>query len=82
MANTSAIWQQAAHTTYHLPAAQQELYNNKKRQIFEFSAKKSREWTISRKMSRQKQREDLQKKTREEIGKGNQMTAPRFQTGG
>ena len=26
MANTSAIWQQAAHTTYHLLAAQQEPY--------------------------------------------------------
>ena len=26
MANTSTIRQQAAHTTYHLPAAQQEPY--------------------------------------------------------
>ena len=26
MANTHVIWQQAAHTTYNLPAAQQELY--------------------------------------------------------
>ena len=26
MANTSAIWQQAAHTTYHLLAVQQEPY--------------------------------------------------------
>ena len=26
MANTSAIWQQAAHTTYQLLAAQQEPY--------------------------------------------------------
>ena len=26
MANTNAIWQRAAHTTYHLLAAQQEPY--------------------------------------------------------
>ena len=28
MANTSAIWQQAAHTNYHLLAAQQEPYES------------------------------------------------------
>ena len=42
---------------------------------------KSGEWTISRKMTRQKEQEDQAEKTREEIGKGNQMTALRFQTG-
>ncbi len=39
------------------------------------------EWTISRKMTRQKEQEDQAEKTRQEIGKGNQMTALRFQTG-
>ena len=33
-------------------------------------------------MTRQKEQEDQVEKTREEIGKGNQMTALRFQTGG
>ena len=33
-------------------------------------------------MTRQKEQEDKAEKTREEIGKGNQMTALRFQTGG
>ena len=33
-------------------------------------------------MTRQKEQEDEAEKTREEIGKGNQMTALRFQTGG
>ena len=32
-------------------------------------------------MTRQKEQEDWAEKTREEIGKGNQMTALRFQTG-
>ena len=30
MANTSAIWRQAAHTTYHLLAAQKEPYKKAK----------------------------------------------------
>ena len=34
-----------------------------------------------RKMTRQKEQEDQAEKTREEIGKGNQMTALRFHTG-
>ena len=42
--------------------------------------KKSGEWTISRKITRQKDREDKAEKP--EIGKGNQMTALRFQTRG
>ena len=37
---------------------------------------------ISRKMTRQKKQEDQAEETRQEIGKGNQMTALRFQTGG
>ena len=86
MANTSAIWQQAAHTTYQLSSpscstrAIQKSLTLKKN--YEFSGKKSGEWTISRKMTRQKEQEDLAgKKTREEIGNRNQMTALRFQTG-
>ena len=59
----SAIWQQAAHTTYH-PAAQQEPYKNayfltnKQTNNGEHSGKKSGEWTISRKMTRQKEDAD------------------------
>ena len=88
MANTSAIWQQAAHTTYQLSspgcstiAIQKSLTLNEK--IFEsFLEKKSGEWTISRKTTRQKGQKAEAEKTKEEIGKGNQMTALRFQTGG
>ena len=43
--------------------------------------KKSGEWTISRKITSQKEQEDQAEK-RDEIGKGNQMTALRFQTRG
>ena len=64
MVNISAIWQQAAHTTYQLSspscstrAIQKSLTLNEK--IFEsFLEKKSGEWTISRKMTRQKEQED------------------------
>ena len=58
MANISAIWQQAAQTTHHLLAAQQEPYKKAyllPKKNWEFSAKKSGEWTISRKMTRQKE---------------------------
>ena len=62
MANTSAIWQQAAHTTYQLlfprcstRAIQKSLTLKKN---YEFSGKKSGEWTISRKMTREKEQED------------------------
>ena len=77
MANTSAILQQVAPTNYYLPAAQQEPYKKVKpksfflnQNIVEFSGqkiKKSGTWAIRR--------------TREKIGKGNQSTALRFQTG-
>ena len=80
MANTSAIWQQAAHTTYQLSslscstrAIQKSLTLNEK--YLSFLEKKSGEWTISWKMTRQKEQEDSAEKT-------NQMTALRFQTGG
>ena len=88
MANTSAIRQQAAHTTYQLPspscstrAIQKSLTLNEK-YLTVFWKQKSGQWTISRKMTRQKEQEDKAEKTRKEIGKGNQMTALRFQTGG
>ena len=48
--------------------------------VCEFSGRKSGEWTISRKMTRQKEQEEQAEK-QEEIGKGNEMTALRFQTG-
>ena len=66
LANTSAIWQQAVHTTYQVSspssstrAIQKCLTLNAK--IFEFSGekekKKAAEWNISRKMTRQKEQE-------------------------
>ena len=33
MANTCATWQQAAHTTYHLPFAQQKPYKKQQKQL-------------------------------------------------
>ena len=48
--------------------------------IYPSSVNKS-DWTISRKMTRQSKR-TRQNRTREEMVKGNQMTALRFQTGG
>ena len=88
MANTSAIWQQTAHTTYQLSSpscwtrAIQKSLTLYEKYLKVFWKKKSGEWTISRKMTRQKEQEDQAEKTREDIGKGNQMTALRFQTGG
>ena len=62
-ANTSAIWQQAAHTTYQLSspscstrAIQKSLTLNEK--YLSFLGKKSGEWTISRKITRQKEQGD------------------------
>ena len=63
MANTSAIWQQAAHTTYQLSspscstrAIQKSLTSNEQ-YLRIFWGKKS-EVTISRKKTRQKEQED------------------------
>ena len=80
----------AASCTYHLPTVISQLLNkshtknpNPYQKIFEsFLEKKSGEWTISRKITRQKEQEDEAEKTREEIGKGNKIGALRFQTGG
>ena len=91
MANISAIWQQAAHTTYQLSspscstrAIQKSLTLNEKYLRVFWREKKSGEWTISRKMTRKKEQKDKEGRGvgEEEIGKGNQMTALRFQTGG
>ena len=69
MPNTSAIWQQAAHTTnHHILAAQREQY------------KKASLVVLTKKCLRITAR-GLDRKTREEIGKGNQMATLRFQTG-
>ena len=62
-ASTSAIWQQAAHTTYQLSspscltrAIQKSLTLNEK--YLSFLERKSGKWTISRKITRQKEQED------------------------
>ena len=87
MANTSAIWQQAAHTTYQLSspscstrAIQKSLTFNKK--YLSFLEKSQENGRLAEKWQDRKSKRTRQKKTREEIGKGNQMTALRFQTGG
>ena len=88
MANTSAIWQQASHTTYKLSspscwtrAIQKSLTLNDK-YLRLFWKKKSGEWTISRKNDKTERARGLGRKKTREIGKGNQMTALRFQTRG
>ena len=88
MANTSAIWQQAAHTTYQLSSPscstrdiQKSLILNEK--YLRVSGKKCKEnGPLAEKWRDRKSKRTRQKKTRQEIGKGNQMTALRFQTGG
>ena len=61
MANTSAIWQQAVHTTYQLSShsAQQEPYQQQKSLFLNeqcwriyFLGEKSGEWTINRKITK------------------------------
>ena len=88
MANTSAIWQQAAHTTYQLSspscstrAIQKSLTLNEK-YLRVFWEKSQENEPLVEKWQDRKSKRTRQKKTREEIGKGNQMTALRFQTGG
>ena len=57
MGNTSALWQQAAHTTYQHPAAQQEPYKKAKPLILEKSQDNgplAEKWQ-DRKRTRQKQ---------------------------
>ena len=88
MANTSAIWQQAAHTTYQLlspscstRSIQKSLTLNKQK-IDSFLEKRQKNGSLAEKRQDRKSKRTRQKKTIEEIGKGNQMTALRFQTGG
>ena len=87
MANTSAIWQQAAHTTNQLSspscstrAVQKNLILNEK--YLSFLEKSQENGPLAEKWQDRKSKRTRRKKTREEIGKGNQMTALRFQTGG
>ena len=90
MTNTSAIWQQAAHTTYQISSPscstrtiQKSLTLNEKYLIFlekKENAPLAEKWQ-DRKGKRTRQKNN-NNKTREEIGRGNQMTALTFQTGG
>ena len=52
------------------------------KKVREFLGKKLEEQTISRKNKKTETARGLGKRTREEIRKRNQMTVPRFQTGG
>ena len=84
MANTSAIWQQAAHTTHQLPSP-----NCSKRTIQKIVRKKKKNGKnttengpLGEKNDQTKEQEDYTgRKTREEIGKGNQVRALRLQKG-
>ena len=60
MANTSVIWQQAAHTTYQLssPSCSTTFIQNRLKVFWE----KSGEWAVSRKMTRQKEQKDQAEK--------------------
>ena len=69
MDNTSAIWQQAAHTTYQLSSPSYSTRAIQKRLTLNENYlrvfwQKSGEWTISRKMTRQKEQEDLAEKNK------------------
>ena len=71
-ANTSAIWQQAVHTTYQLSSPSCSTR----------AIQKTENGPLGEKMTRQKEQEDyIGTKTREEIGKGNQVQALRLQKG-
>ena len=81
MANTSAIWQQAAHTTYQLSspscsirAIQKSLTLNEK--YLSFLEKKSGGSTISRKMTRQKEQKDQAEKNKRGDRKGESNDSP------
>ena len=76
MANTSAIWQQAAHTTYHLLAAQQYLCKKASHHkiILDHFHEKKNNGLLDEKMTRQKEQEDLAEKC-QRTGNGNHMTA-------
>ena len=65
-------------TNYHLLATQQEPY--KKTFLRVFWGKSQENGPLAEKWQKRKSKRTRQKITREEIGKGNQMTALRFQT--
>ena len=71
-------------TNYHLLAAQQEPYKKLTRnEILEFSGeekKKSGEWTISSKMTRQKEQEDYRQKKKEKKKKKGEKKREEKQT--
>ena len=50
--------------------------------VFFWGGGESGEWTVSKNMAKTERARGLGRKIREEIGKGNPMTALRFQTGG
>ena len=81
MANTSAIWQQAAHTTFQLLSpscstrAIQKILAFIKTYLRVFWKKVRRIGPLAEKAR------GLGRKKEEKIGKGNQMTALRIQTG-
>ena len=85
MANTSIIWQQAAHTTNcYLLAAQQEPYKNVKllvKNVGEFSGGGGGGQENGHTNNKTERARGLGRKTRKETGKGNKTAALRFQTG-
>ena len=92
MANTGVRWQQAAHTTYHyLLSAQEEPHKKASllttdTEVFgEGRGGRGRVRRMDHTVAETNQTERAtrpRRGTREEIAKGNQMTALRFQTGG
>ena len=87
-ANTSAIWQHAAHITDQLTSpscwtgATQKSPSLNKKNIEECSGKSSAEWTSRQKKGKTERVIGLGKRTRAARAKWNQMTALRVQTGG
>ena len=83
MANTSAIWQQTAHTTYQLLSLSCSIRTRQK--SLTLIEKCSRDFSKKVRRMDHKQKNNKTKKqgrkTSVEIGKGNQMTALRYQTG-
>ena len=83
MRNTSAIWQQTAHTTYQLLSLSCSIRTRQK--SLTLIEKCSRDFSKKVRRMDHKQKNNKTKKqgrkTSVEIGKGNQMTALRYQTG-
>ena len=87
IANTSVIWQHAAHTTDQLTtpncwteAVQKSLSLSEK--YWRIYWKKFRRKGQHAEKNKTETVTELGRRTREEIAKWNQMTAPRFKTGG